>query len=200
MYTVTVVNAVGGDIWPQIQTNTTKFDSEIFFQASNGFYISLINIVDGGTFTPATNLPVSAPDIATNIQISATFTTNSTDGSISNNVPEEWMQKMHGIYTTNYVAAATNDYDLDGYSTADEFLMSSDPTDSNDFLRISSLTLDGSGNPIVKWITDYDDDFQLPPFRIDVTTNISASGSWASDQHLNKNRYRRAVYKHNHIG
>ncbi len=187
MYTVTVDIAAGGSISPALQTNNADTeDSEVFFSANNGFYISSIFIVGGGSFAPATNYTVSKPGIATNIHISAVFSTNETDGSISNNVPPEWMQKVANIYTNDYTNAAAADLDGDGYSTADEFLMSSDPLDSDDFLRVSSVTLDGSGNPEIQWRSNYDTNYPLPAFEVQLSTNMTGGPAWSNIAFTNR--------------
>lgn len=174
-YTITVLNLAGGWLSPtnaQVKNEFALGDPLTIF-ASNGYYIAYIN-KGGEHITPAPNYTI--PSVTGNIQISASFLTSST--TLSNGVPQEWMQKVYNIYVDNYTNAAAADPDNDGYTTAEEFLWSTDPTDSNAVPRISKITLVG-GVPQIQWVTDYSNQWVLPDFSIERTTDITNQASWS---------------------
>jgi hypothetical protein len=107
--------------------------------------------------------------ITSNDEISVTIAAD-TGGGLTNGVTESWLQAQ-GIYTNDYVAAATNDPDGDGFSTSAEYLTSSDPNDPAKSFRISFSDADGT----MKWITWDPNATDLPAFAIEWTDNLTNS-------------------------
>lgn len=177
VYTVSVVNVAGGNIWHGTTKSVTNSyetmgsTSNHFFEASNTYYI--VHILKGKEqIAPVTNYSTT---VTSNTVISALFEENS--GTLTNGVTEEWMQKKYGIYTDNYTNAATDDPDNDGYTTSEEYLWSCSPVDSNSIPRIDNIYYSG-GTLYIEWYSDYNDEWELPPYAVMVTTDITDNASW----------------------
>lgn len=178
-YTVSVVNVVGAWITPTNEYTVTSGGSSSNFtiNASNGYYIVAL-LRSGQALAAASSKVLSS--ITSNVVFSATIETNSL--ALPDGVTEYWLQKTVGIYTNDYASAAASDLDGDGYTTSEEFLASTDPTNSSSVLKIRQIALDGAGSaPRLKWVSYYDVTtlYNLPAYAIYGTTNIVNSNSWA---------------------
>lgn len=174
-YTVTVANVVGAWITPTNEQTVASGGSIGGFTilASNGYYI--VNLLrEGEILPPATSATLSG--ITSNIEFSVNAATNSL--TLPDGVVEEWMQKVVGIYTNDYANAATEDPDADGYTTSEEFLASTDPTNSASVFKIEKIFISGA-SPKLQWISQFNDSYYLPAYAVYGTTNIVNSNSWA---------------------
>lgn len=174
-YRITVIATNGGTILPgySIRVASGNPGPAWSISSSNGYFIA--KLIQSGANLPPTN-SYQIASVTSNIDFSAQFLANST--TLSNGIPEEYMQKVMNIFISDYTnAAATDDYDGDGYLTANEFLFSSDPTDPESIPRIIASGFNGS-TPYVKWVTDYTNAYPLPPFAVMRNTNFLAGAGW----------------------
>lgn len=82
--------------------------------------------------------------VETPVAVTANFAENLT----SNEVPEWWLASYG--WTNEYESAATNDPDGDGYTTWQEWILQTDPTNINSSLVVSSAPETGGGY-VVYW-------------------------------------------------
>jgi hypothetical protein len=92
-------------------------------------------------------------------------------------VPHTWLSSINPNWSTNYEAAVTNDVDGDGFATWQEYWSGTDPQNSNSFLRIDSVALEG-GNALLKWQHALVG-AGVQPLTIQTTTNLQ-SGPWVT--------------------
>ncbi len=90
---------------------------------------------------------------------------------------DNW-EAAHGLNNAD-PSDANGDADFDGVSNLEEFLMGTSPTNASQYLRIISVTIDGSGKPIVEWHSQQDG---VAPPRSYTVQRLSSpiSGSWVN--------------------
>ncbi len=88
--------------------------------------------------------------------------------------PEWWLAQFED-WTNNFAMWESLDWDGDGRETWQEYLASTDPTDSNSTFVIHSAGND-RGTNWLKWTSVYVDP-ALPPFAVEQTTNLN-EGLW----------------------
>jgi hypothetical protein len=95
----------------------------------------------------------------------------------SNAVPYAWLHTLSNDWTTieAFESAVMNDYDGDGFTTAEEYWSGTDPFSAASYLHISSVALSG-GNVQLSWYHDRVDS-NIPPLRVQVRTNLFY-GNW----------------------
>ncbi len=79
--------------------------------------------------------------------------------------------------TTHLLSDPNADEDADGVSNHDEFYGGTDPNDGTKFLRILSLTIDGSGRPIITWNSDQDGSTPQRQYKVRRSEDLM-SGPW----------------------
>jgi len=157
--------ATGGSLTPNGNVLVDEGSNQVFtVTASNFWTIDKVVVVENGVTT--TNTPGTSP-------YTNTFTSVTNEGSINvyfvasttNGVPLWWM---------NDVGLTDSDPDLDvdgdGFTTAQEYTSSTDPINSNSFLRITR-TWQENGTNYVQWESAYIDT-TLPPFDIMSSTDL----------------------------
>jgi hypothetical protein len=93
----------------------------------------------------------------------------------NHSVPHAWLDTVSTNVITDYEAVALADPDGDGFTTWQEYWSGTDPVNSNSFLRIDSVTLEGA-NAVLKW-QHARVDAGLPPITILSLSNL-VSGAW----------------------
>lgn len=119
---------------------------------------------------------VSADTINCTVDSSKTLTAVFVDAvTETNSVPHRWLAEIYPDWTNNFESAATNDWDNDGFTTAEEYLAGTCPTNANSFLHIASARIVGDQLQM-DWMHDqvYPD---LPPIAIQRRDSLS-SGYW----------------------
>lgn len=108
------------------------------------------------------------------------FTTLGSQAVTTNHsVPHAWLASIYPDWTNDYEAAATNDYDNDGFSTWEEYWCGTNPTNGNSFLKIDAVRYDGS-NVVIEW--QHDQVGAIPAIAIEASTDLVV-GAWVvSDQ------------------
>jgi Divergent InlB B-repeat domain/Bacterial Ig domain len=108
-----------------------------------------------------------------------TFTTPGAARTVTVNhaVPYAWLAARNALWSNDYEAAVTNDVDGDGFTTWQEYWSGTDPVNSNSFLRIDSVALEG-GNAVLTWQHAVVG-AGVPPLAIQTTTNLQ-SGPWVT--------------------
>jgi hypothetical protein len=158
--------ANGGNINPEGSIDVSAGSNQTFVvTASNYWNIEKVIIVENGVVS--TNTPTASPytntfmNVAANGSIDVYFAAAATNG-----VPLWWMDDAGVIGTS-----PTNDPDGDGFTTADEYLSSTDPNNPNSFLHITR-TWQANGTNYVQWESAYIDS-SLPPFNVMSSTNLT---------------------------
>jgi hypothetical protein len=157
----------GGSINPEgsIEVNPGA-DQTFVVTASNYWTIDKVIVVENGA--TSTNIPTSSP-------YTNTFLSVTNNGSINvyfaaartNGVPLWWMHEA-GLDGSD----PDDDPDGDGFTTSDEYVSSTDPDNSNSFLRITR-TWQENGTNYVQWESAYIDS-TLPPFNVLSSTNLNS--------------------------
>lgn len=103
----------------------------------------------------------------------------------SNAVPYAWLNTLSNTWTTveDFEAAATNDYDGDGFTTAQEYWSGTDPFSSESYLQIGDVDMAG-GNIRLHWSHSRVDS-NIPPLTVQVRTDL-LNGDW-QDAAVNTN-------------
>lgn len=159
------IGANGGTLDPEGSISVDRGSNQVFtITASNFWTIDKVVVVENGITTTNSSLPSPYTN---------TFTSVTNDGSISvsfvaaatNGVPLWWMDQA-GISGSD----PDLDIDGDGFTSSEEYTSSTDPNNSNSFLRITR-TWQENGTNYVQWesaIIDSD----LPPFDIMSSTDL----------------------------
>lgn len=93
----------------------------------------------------------------------------------TNAVPHRWLADMHPDWTNDFESAATNDWDDDGFTTAQEYWSGTSPTNEMSFLHIASVHIvDGQVQLNWEHAQVYAD---LPPLAIQRRDSLS-DGGW----------------------
>jgi hypothetical protein len=92
-------------------------------------------------------------------------------------VPHTWLEANVPGSTNDYEAAALDDPDNDGFDTWEEYWSGTDPQNSNSYLRIDSVTFDGT-NIVIVW-SNAVVGAGLPPLGIQARGDL-LSGSWSN--------------------
>lgn len=102
---------------------------------------------------------------------------NATAPAVTTNhsIPYTWLQTQNTSWTNDYEAAATDDPDGDGYSTAQEYWSGTDPLNSNSVFKIKSVALNGSNVRLI-WEHSHVDP-AIPPIAIHRRFSLS-TGDW----------------------
>jgi uncharacterized repeat protein (TIGR02543 family) len=112
-------------------------------------------------------------------QITITVTTNAViippARTVAGNVPTEWLATAVPSSTNNFEAAAVADPDNDGYTTAQEYWSGTDPLNTDSFLKLDSVEINGA-NVVLKW-RHANVDAGLGPITIQARSNL-VSGTW----------------------
>jgi len=157
--------ATGGTLNPEGSILVDEGSNQVFtITASNFWTIEKVVVVENGVTT--TNTSASSP-------YTNTFTSVTNEGSISvyflasatNGVPLWWMDQA-GISGSD----PDLDIDGDGFTSSEEYTSSTDPNNSNSFLRITR-TWQENGTNYVQWESAFIDT-TLPPFDIMSSTDL----------------------------
>jgi poly(3-hydroxybutyrate) depolymerase len=89
-------------------------------------------------------------------------------------VPVAWLAEQNSAWTNDYEAAATNDPDGDGFSTADEYWAGTDPQVGASYPSIDTVHDDGA-NVVLTW-RHARVDGAIPPIAIQRRTNLVVGG------------------------
>lgn len=102
-----------------------------------------------------------------------------TGGSDNDNddIPDVW-ELDHTGYTN--VIGGTNDYDRDGVIDANEYVAGTNPTNENDFLRITAVSVNNSTNAVLTWASQ-----ETRLYTIERITSLTSITGW---QEIEPNR------------
>jgi hypothetical protein len=117
---------------------------------------------------------------------SKTITAHFVDATTaSNQVPYTWLHTLSNGWTTaeEFEAAATNDYDGDGFTTAQEYWSGTDPFSDASYLHISNVGF-ANGNVRLLW-NHARVDSNIPPLCVQVSSDL-VNGNW-QDASVNTN-------------
>jgi len=95
--------------------------------------------------------------------------------TVSGNVTTEWLATAVPASTNDFEAAAADDPDGDGYTTAQEYWSGTDPLDPDSYLKLDSVEFNGT-NVVLEW-RNARVDTGLPPLTIQARSNL-VSGTW----------------------
>ena len=168
-----------GSVAPSGDVFLTQGDDQAFQFATIPYY-EIADIYTNGTsianlttdYVGATNYTFNWSNITETGTIMATVIVS----RASNGVPHWWL----ALYDlTDWEADAAGNEDNDPSTTKEEWLCSTDPTDSNSFCRIQSIdVMMSSSNGWLTWMATNVDD-TLPPFTIQRVTDL-VDGTWTN--------------------
>lgn len=93
----------------------------------------------------------------------------------NHSVPHAWLDSVATNAIVDYEGAVLDDPDHDGFSTWQEYWSGTDPYNSNSYLRIDAINLEG-GNVRIDW-QHQDVGVGIPPLAIEANTDL-VSGVW----------------------
>lgn len=168
------VGSSGGTIAPagavEVQAGTTN---GFLITASNWWVVSAIvtNGADIGVPDGVTQTNYQWANAHNGDTIVAYF-----DLERVNGVSKKWINDQNSTWTNDYYGATTNDHDKDGFSTKEEYFFSTDANNSNSLPSI--VDIGKMGNQwYVKWVCT-DVDSTLPPFNVEMSTNLLDNPVW----------------------
>lgn len=160
-----MAGASGGTLNPEGNVSVDGGSNQVFnVTASNLWTIDKVVYEENGVTKTNTTAPfdVTFTNVTANGSVYAYFVADSTNG-----VPLWWLDSSSGV-TTNSDPSA--DPDHDGFTTKEEWMASTDPGNSNSYLRISR-TWQANGTNYVQW-ESVNIDSELPPFDMMTTTDL----------------------------
>jgi hypothetical protein len=161
--TVGTLNRVSG--WFEAGTNLMVIATPDVYSQFDGWFGDTNGASIAGTQLSFT---VTGPRV-----ISAAFK----DGvTASHAVPYIWLGTVNSVWTNDFEGAATNDWDGDGYTTAQEYWSGTDPTNAASFLHISAVAMSG-GMVQLRWLHAWVMDSNVLPICVQTRTNLTG-GTW----------------------